>query len=219
MDLTVIFLVIQVLSLVLAISDNSDGTVVFIVIATDLDGESTVPFEHRILYVVVDVGDTDIEPFASLSTPSILHLSALVLAHVRVDDWPGMIDAGEAANVVTTGVIGFGSILTTIDFWMLPSTSGKRHTILYFVVFITFLVIEPLIGNFVAIDAGGGIRHGPNTGQEEFVYFSIRRHLSPVAPICDDQVSTTGVPKGTVALGWWVIDEIIVGLSIEKVKS
>ena len=108
-----IFLVIQVLSLVLAISDNSDGTVVFIVIATDLDGESTVPFEHRILYVVVDVGDTDIELLIDLSNPLILHLSAPVLVHVRVDAWPGMIDVGEAVNVVTTGAIVFEFRLIT----------------------------------------------------------------------------------------------------------
>ncbi len=116
------------------------------VIVTDLDGESTVPFEHRILYVVVDVGDTDIELLVDLSNPLILHLSALVLVHVRVDAWPGMIDVGEAVNVVTSGV-GPGTTVPTVIVTDLDgeSTVPFEHRILYVVVDVGDTDIELLI--------------------------------------------------------------------------
>jgi hypothetical protein len=58
----------------------------------------------------VDVGDTVIVPLVDLSTPPRVHLSAFVLAHVRVDDCPEVIDAGEVVNDVIAG-FGTGNII------------------------------------------------------------------------------------------------------------
>jgi hypothetical protein len=88
-----------------AVNEVTSGgvTVAPTVTVTVLADELILPFEHTIEYVVVDVGDTVIVPLVDLSTPPRVHLSAFVLAHVRVDDCPEVIDVGEAVNEVTSG--------------------------------------------------------------------------------------------------------------------
>lgn len=83
--------------------------------------ELVEPFEQTIVYLVVTQGVTISEPddargivaFSVFLSLLIRQLSALVLAQVRVDDCPEVIDAGEAKNDETTGVVvAFKSITT-----------------------------------------------------------------------------------------------------------
>lgn len=83
------------------------------VIVTSLEGESTAPFEHTKVYLVVTPGVTESEPDGARGIVAasvlrlfvIIQLSALVLAHVRVADLPALMAIGELLNELIVGAL------------------------------------------------------------------------------------------------------------------
>ena len=76
---------------------------------------------HAREYVVVAMGETDCVPLTALlplHPPEAVHDVALVDDHVSVEDWPAVIDAGEA-EMVTVGA-GAGVTDTVADWDALP---------------------------------------------------------------------------------------------------
>jgi hypothetical protein len=88
-------------------------TVVWVAVAvtlTDADADPPFPVHVRV-YVEFTAGETVSEPLtvsAPLQLPDAEQLVALVELHVSVEDWPAVIDVGEAVRVT----VGVGAVVT-----------------------------------------------------------------------------------------------------------